>query len=180
MKAFGQNSISSILRVVLNIAGVLLIIAFVLLGISAVAYGWAVYASFQGWLPIHNGRGTISLNGNPHDWPVVLAIVVAAALWLGGAFYIIGRLKKVFDSFRRNEPFHADNADHLRGIWIAMAIMEVLKLAIIAMALPLRAPSESFKFTPDLTGWFMVFVVMVFAEVFREGAKLRDEQNLTI
>ena len=39
---------------------------------------------------------------------------------------------------------------------------------------------ESVSYSPNLTAWFAVLVVFVLAEVFREGARLRREAELTI
>jgi len=41
-----------------------------------------------------------------------------------------------------------------------------------------RAPTVHIPFNP--TAWFAVLVVFVLAEVFREGARLRREAELTI
>jgi hypothetical protein len=193
MKALGQNSISSYLRIALDIARIVLIAALVALGIGAAAYLVGVYAIGHGWITpdeLRNDHVKIEVSGdanNPLDWPTILPALIGAGISVGGALVIVDRLRAMFDSFRNNDPFRADNAGHLRVIWIALAAMELSKVVTYEMQIALTlafSPGglahRAFSFSTDLTTWFMVFILMVLAEIFREGARLRDDHDLTV
>ena len=77
------------------------------------------------------------------------------------------------------DPFHPDNVGRLRLIGLILAALELGRYAVwgISAWLPgVREVRPSFS----LTAWFSVLVVFVLAEVFREGARLRREAELTI
>jgi hypothetical protein len=193
MKALGQDSISSYLRIALDIARIVMIVGLFALAIGSTAYLGGVYAIRHGWISaalLHSDHVKVAVSGDakdPLDWPTILPALIGAGISLGGALVIVDRLRAMFDSFRNNDPFRSENSDHLRAIWIALAVIELskvvtyeLRIALTVAFSPGGMSHKSFHFSVDLTTWFMVFVLMVLAEVFREGARLRDEQTLTV
>jgi Protein of unknown function (DUF2975) len=77
------------------------------------------------------------------------------------------------------DPFHPDNVRRLRVIALVLALIEVngyLFAALDHFVLHMRKAGPSLDFTP----WFAVLVIVVLAEVFREGARLRRDAELTI
>jgi hypothetical protein len=113
--------------------------------------------------------------------------LTSAAVACGGGLIIIGRLKRLFANFTTSEPFQKDNADHLRAIWIAMAGIEIARYAIMALSGVLVASmgepaGQDFKFSlnVNMMTWGAIVILIVLADVFREGARLREEQDLTI
>lgn len=189
MKALGKGSIASIIKVGLHVAGIILWIGLVFVILAAIAYGVVLGV-------IASGFFEIDLPGDsPWEhlmWQMAIPALIAGALWMGGAILIVRRLRRLFESFSSGEPFKRENADHLRVIWITMLVMELIKIAFATVALSLVAiyglpPSDDPGVNVtvdsdgfDLTPWFSILVLIVLAEVFREGARLKEEQELTI
>ena len=81
---------------------------------------------------------------------------------------------------RAGDPFHPENVRRLRVIGLVLAGLEIGRYVVYTVgvwALP-GAEIKQPEFSP--TAWFSVLVVFVLAEVFREGARLRREAELTI
>jgi hypothetical protein len=102
-----------------------------------------------------------------------------------GSLIIVWRLRKLFDSFSSGEPFQRENATHLRVIWITMLAIEIaryLLLALTGVLLRVFEPAveANYVFAIDLSTWGSILILIVLAEVFREGARLKEEQELTI
>ena len=78
------------------------------------------------------------------------------------------------------DPFHPDNVARLRLIGLMLAGLELGRYAFWAVSAWLFAGVNRVEPSFGLTAWFSVLVVFVLAEVFREGARLRREAELTI
>jgi hypothetical protein len=83
----------------------------------------------------------------------------------------------------RGDPFHPDNVARLRWVGAAMVGLEAAAYGVRALVDQLGPRSAALRagegwFNP--TAWFAVLVVFVLAEVFREGARLRRDSELTI
>jgi hypothetical protein len=98
---------------------------------------------------------------------------------MASVLVIIGALRRIFVTLTAGDPFHPENVNRLRLIGLMLAALELGRYAVwgISAWLPwVRDVRPSFS----LTAWFSVLVVFVLAEVFREGARLRREAELTI
>jgi hypothetical protein len=192
MKALGRGSIASILKVVLDIAWVLLwvvgfIVLLVLLAYLAALTGKAL--GLFGHDPVFAWLRREGLEGAPEgplrDILLVSGLCGALLLTVGG-LVIIDRLKRLFANFVSNRPFVKENADHLRAIWAAMLTLELARFAlgaatwVLAAALTSKPYSTTVRFELRLEVWFSIFTLMVLAEVFRVGARMREEQDLTV
>jgi hypothetical protein len=94
---------------------------------------------------------------------------------------IVRSLRRIFLTLVAGDPFRPENVNRLRGVGLGLAALAALNLVVPALdawIMPGVVPPNSGW--PDLTGWFSVLVVFVLAEVFREGARLRREAELTI
>jgi hypothetical protein len=203
MKALGKGSIASIVRVGLQISWIVLWAVAAALVVAGIAYGiiLALIASGSidptlltggdGQIRVgESGDGDFSLTyDNPAGatWPVVVPALLIGGVAVGGSLVIVWRLKKLFDSFSSGEPFARENATHLRVIWITMAIIEVSRYVLMGLTAFLLAQfSEgtgeiSISVDGDrLAAWGSILILIVLAEVFREGARMKEEQELTI
>jgi len=111
-------------------------------------------------------------NMNSHMTSItLLGSAVIGGMW----FYVLSILRKVVKTLLEGDPFVPGNISRLRLIWIIIALAEILR--IITMNL-----STVGEVTLDLRPgtWFVVFVVAALAEVFRHGAELRRDAELTI
>jgi hypothetical protein len=116
--------------------------------------------------------------------PILAATLLAADLYLAGAIVIVGRLRRIFQTLIAGDPFHPDNVRRLRIIGGALAALEVGRYVFVAVgrliASDVGLSGMRLSGQVNLTTWFAVLVIVVLAEVFREGARLRGEAELTI
>jgi hypothetical protein len=182
----GRRSVSSGLAVALRIAGVFLSVIFAFAIVSAV-FGVPVSILVAiHWIPAkvlnagHNVLGT---------WTIAVPYLIYAVVVSRGALLIVRRLQRVFASFVANEPFAPDNAVHLRAIWVTLVVIEVARIAAWVLVHALTAafaPAATVSFPHaldnpiDLVRLFVIFVVLILAEVFRQGTQLREETDLTV
>ena len=197
MKALGKGSVASVVGVGLTIVHIALIVAFavvvlVLLGVAATAagvhLGWLDSLTADGDLRIDSGGVRITQSGDGVlSWPLFVLAGGAAVVALSGALVIVGRLKLLFNTFTSNQPFSRANADHLRVIWITMMVIELSKYVltggVIAGLVHFGRPEGvdmDVNFEFDLSAWAAILILIVLAEVFREGARIHEENQLTI
>jgi len=200
MKALGQGSIASIVRIGLVIAWYGLWLLAVLLGLAAIVYGAILALIANGMIDpslFEGGDGSIDAGGSGEfhftydqpgggTWPVAVPGFLIAAVAIAGSLVIVWRLRKLFDSFSTGEPFRRENATHLRVIWMTMLAIEVARYLLMALTGALVATfgephlETTFSLSVDLSTWGSILILIVLAEVFREGARLKEEQELTI
>lgn len=201
MKALGKGSIASIVEVGLTIAWIVLWVAFACWAAAMLSYGVFMALVTAGVIdPVSipnesNLRIEVpGVDGNAFenlrwtDWEIFIVGFLIAGVTIGGSLVIVSRLRRLFDSFRSGDPFRRENAQHLRVIWITMIVIElaryVISAAIVALALAFGASQgvavREVEVTVDFTTWGSILILIVFAEVFREGARLKEEQELTI
>ncbi len=174
MRALGPGSVSSILKVILDVV----YYAFWVVGVVAAVL--AIFALIAAVNPgsVHVGPapGHSLILENARDAAFQLGFAV---LYVLGTIVIVGRLRALFASLTAGDPFHPDNVAHLRIIALSLAALEVGQYGAAAVAAFAHLhPTRSWSFNP--TVWFGVLVISVLAEVFREGARLRREAELTI
>ena len=101
----------------------------------------------------------------------LLGSAVIGAMW----FFVLNILRKVVKTLLEGDPFVPDNISRLRLMWIVIALAEVLRIVMVNL-------STVGEVTLDLRPgtWFVVFVIAALAEVFRHGAELRRDAELTI
>lgn len=178
MRTLGPGSISSFLKVILDVVYFALWIAVAVMGSLALL---AILLSFN----TDFMKGVIHITGDDgkefaSNGATMAAGLIAAGLYAGGILVIVGRLRRIFVTLTAGDPFHPDNVRRLRIIGLVLAGLEVGRYVFwMASALLLPGISRG-GHGFNLTTWFSVLVVFVLAEVFREGARLRSEAELTI
>lgn len=201
MKALGKDSVASVVKVALTIAWWVLWIGLFGLVLATLGYGLLQAMIASGWIDANiltSGEGQIRVgDGSDFDlsytnpggasWPVVAPALVIGGVAIVGGLVIVGRLRRLFDSFTSGEPFRRENAAHLRAIWITMLAIEVSRYVLLgaiaalfaATGVPERA-NVDFDLHVDFSTWMSIAILIVLAEVFREGARMKEEQELTI
>lgn len=176
MRALGPGSVSSFLKIILDVVFVALWV-----GVGAVAL-MTLAALLLSFNPDLIGSITMNVGGVElvKKWPVVIGGLFAAALYLMGILVIVARLRQIFATLMAGDPFHPDNVLRLRVIGVALAGLELVRYAVWAAGVWLIPGQNKVEPNLSLTAWFSVLVVFVLAEVFREGARLRREAELTI
>ena len=175
MRALGPGSVSSFLKIILDVVYFALWVGVALLALIAIA---AVLLSFNPDL-----IPGITTDGEAIEFaqqgPLMAGALVAYGLSLGGVLVIVHSLRRIFTTLTAGDPFHPDNVNRLRLIGLVLAALELGRYAVWA-ASRLAPQIERVEPNLNLTAWFSVLVVFVLAEVFREGARLRREAELTI
>jgi hypothetical protein len=182
MRTLGPGSIASLLKIALDVA-------YAVLWASLVLVAFATAAGLLA-LPFLTGHvdGQVTLYGHPSDaaalltyWPRVLGAAVSIAAYLAMLLVILFRLRQVFATLILGDPFRPENVRRLRIVGLALIALQAAGYGVrlaLAWAMPNR--SQHLDFTINLSGWFAILVVFVLAEVFREGARLRRDAELTI
>lgn len=96
---------------------------------------------------------------------------VVAMIWL----FVLSILRKIVRTLLNGDPFIPENISRLRLIWIVIALSEIVRIIIVNI-------SGDGEMVMDIrpATWFLVFVIAALAEVFRHGAELRRDAELTI
>ena len=182
----GRGSLSSGLAIALQVARVVLSVMF------AVAVVGAAFAIPLSILVATHVVPAKVLNGAGHNtlgtWTIAVPVLVYGVVFSRGALLIVRRLQSVFASFVANEPFARDNATHLRAIWVTLVVIEIARIVawVLMHALTASFVSATVPFPPvpgdpiDPVRLFLIFVVLILAEVFRQGTQLREDSQLTV
>ena len=178
MRALGPGSVSSLLKLALDVIGftlwaalgVLVLGAFIALLLPVDLDIWKNIAADAGF------RDTLRTQG-----PLFSLGLGALAAYVGVVLWILRRVQKIFATLTAGDPFHPDNVGRLRAVGFGLAALEGVNYATrFITSWAFSDQVDRVRFSPNLTAWFAVLVVFVLAEVFREGARLRREAELTI
>lgn len=106
-----------------------------------------------------------------------VTIIIAITVFL----IVQSQLRKILQTLAAGDPFVPKNADRLRVIWGVVAIAEFLRLIGEAFIVPLfQKTTADISVSIRAEVWFLVLALAVFSEVLREGARMRQEQKLTV
>jgi len=177
MRALGPGSVSSLLKVILDVFHFVLWASVAAVVVAAVA---ALLLSFRPeLLGSHLTLDKVRIEG-PWLGPLAAATLAGIGLYLGGAIVIVGRLRRIFQTLIAGDPFHPDNVRRLRVIGGALAVLELGRYAAAGLSHLVFHGRYHVGGGVSFTTWFAVLVIVVLAEIFREGARLRGEAELTI
>lgn len=164
-----------------GVAGAACAVAFWILAIGAVAVPAAVLAFKIFGTPVvtaGEGENAIVI---PLPWAYVALVATAAFAYLAISALIFRLLQRIVATLRVGDPFHPLNVRRLHQIGAAFASVtlgvwagQFVVSRFVRGAMP--SPSLFDLITPS----FAVIIIVVIAEVFREGARLRRESELTI
>ncbi|MEO8812045.1 MAG: DUF2975 domain-containing protein [Caulobacteraceae bacterium] len=177
MRALGPGSVSSILKVILDVIHFVLWVGAASIGVGIIAVLLLSARPELVGSSIHLGR--LGVTG-PWLAPLAAAGLLAVGLYFAGAIVIVGRLRRIFQTLTAGDPFQPANVGRLRTIGATLAVLEVGRYVAAALSHVLFHGRFHFGGGASLTTWFAVLAIVVLAEVFREGARLRGEAELTI
>lgn len=166
------GSMTSLLSVALGAA--FWILALVTIAVTAVFI-------FLVFLPLEQLNLTFRDTQVPVGRAYILFGVGAACAYLGGFTLILRHLRQIVQTLRIGDPFHPANTGRLKQIGFILAV--VTGGAWIGQSLAsrlVRGAMEAPSLFDLVTPAFSVLVVTVLAQIFREGARLRRESELTI
>ena len=210
MKVMGKGSLSSFIAALIDIgwygALVLLMLAMCLLLIAPwvnpprVHVGFAAPAAFSLEPDTHHVTASpsrveqvrlegarASLMFSPRSSAMVAGGAVFLIAALGLVLWVLGQLRAVFRTLRDGRPFVADNATRLRRIGYAVILSEVVRAALTYFGMRYAMTHFSIQGlrlearpTVNIVAIVCGLIILVIAEVFREGARLDEEQSLTV
>jgi hypothetical protein len=184
MKTFGPNSVSSGLAIALKIAYVLVAL-WVATTVAGAVLSLLIFFVFTA----KSLAPPPALSYLAMTWTVGVPDVLYRLAVAIGAVAIVRGLRALFDAFAQNQPFAVDNAEHLRKIWVTLVVIEIIRIGAFIAARVLTTLYVAGVASPlpqeiaspiDLYRWFVIFVVLILAEVFRQGTRLREDTELTV
>ncbi|MEK7264556.1 MAG: DUF2975 domain-containing protein [Pseudomonadota bacterium] len=172
IRAIGKGSLASILAIGLHIVRVIVWIAFA--GVSAAIVAIPLLPPVAEWISHIDGA---SIDGNididAGDFVEVLRYFIS----FGVALYVVERLLELLKTLRFGSPFVKENAVRFRNVGVALLFGELSKIVIGILAMIFDADVDAGL---DLMIFIAIAAVFVLAEVFREGAAMKEEQDLTV
>ena len=184
MRTFGPNSVSSGLAVAIKLAYVFVAV-WVAVAVASGVVGLLVFALFTAQL--HDPPASLKFFAT--TWTIGVPDVFYRIAVAIGALGIMRSLTALFDSFAKNQPFAVGNAEYLRRIWVTLVVIEIVRIGAFTAARLLTTLYAAGDASPlpegiaspiDFYRWFMIFVVLILAEVFRQGTRLREDSELTV
>lgn len=172
IRAIGKGSLASILAIGLHIVRIIVWIVFAALSAAIVAI--PLLAPVLDWI---GGAEGVSVDGHfdidGGDFVEVLKHFIS----FGVALYVVERLLELLKTLRFGSPFVKENAVRFRNVGVALLVGELSKIVIGILAMVLDADVDA---DLDLMIFIAIAAVFVLAEVFREGARMKEEQDLTV
>ena len=156
-----------------------------LMGLNAL-YGVLVLAMFiAAWLyPAWTGTalGVRLAAGGERLFDGMRLVMVLGLTAVPLTHLVLARLLAIVDTVGLGDPFTLLNATRLRAIAWFLLTLEGLHLAIVAVA---RIASSELQGLDvgrsfSVTRWLAVLLLFVLAQVFEQGARMRDELEGTI
>ena len=167
------------------------ILAWVWLALMVVGLCIALYTTMIGIIP-----GFEKLADIPDNvitvWTGVKVIGAIIAI------LVLQELRKISKTLLRGDPFVPRNASRLRRIWMTVAIGEAVRTALMFIVMLHVWKLDDLNFANswfgNITGlnsgskviplrwevWSMVLILIVLAQVFRQGAAMREQEKLTV
>ena len=134
---------------------------------------------------LQNGQG--ELRFTPRRGPFLITTMLLAIGELAILLWVVTELRAVFRTLRDGKPFVAANARRVRHVAWALIGAELLRAGLVYftnafVATHFVADGLRFDAAPHLNlfALFNCLVILVIAEVFRAGARLDEEQSLTV
>lgn len=172
MKAIGKGSLSSLLAAGLHIVRAVLFVAFFGLCVAA-----AVLPFVPALMAIAQHVRGFEIDADSAVTAGDYVKVLNAFVGVGVALYIVNRLLEILRTLRFGSPFVRENADRFNKVGYALLFGECAKFIFLFLGAIFHA---KLKYHTELTTWIAIIAVFVLAEVFREGAKMKEEQDLTV
>lgn len=126
--------------------------------------------------------GAAEIAARPGGVAGMRAIMAVGLIGVPIAALILGRLAQIVRTVRMREPFTAANAGRVQAIAWGLLGLQVLHVAVAAIAASIATDKTPLKLGGGgtITGWLAVLLLFVLAGVFREGAAMRDDLEGTV
>jgi hypothetical protein len=125
------------------------------------------------------------LDPSPEAERVVMGLRIIAVIGLGAValnHMVLKRMLAIVGTVRQGDPFVAANVYRLQAIaWLLLAL-QLLSLAIAAVAKMISTPEHPVELDAgfSVAGWLAVFLCFVLARVFAEGTLMKEDLEGTV
>lgn len=173
MKLIGRRSVASVLRWVLGFVNIVVAFAVIVTGLMLVTS--LVIPDFA--------AGFIDgLTDNEADWRSLMlnerATFLAAFVATLSTWWVLNRLRRMFLAVNQGDAFERANVGRLQGIGLGLIGVQISAF-ILAWTVP-EGIIDDLDYSVDLGAWLGILIVFMLAEVFRQGAAMRDDQQMTV
>jgi Protein of unknown function (DUF2975) len=139
-------------------------------------------------LVLPNERWILSafkLSPSPDAERLVMAMRVIAVLGIATIplnYLVLKRLLAIVETVRAGDPFVTANAYRLEAIAWALLALQLLSIAIGAIAKSVSTPAHPLHLDAgfSITGWLAVLLTFLLARVFAQGALMREDLEATV
>ncbi len=147
------------------------------IGIPVLAIG--LMASLSGGSTEVSGIKALADGVMPGQLVIGLA---GLAVIVPGVIFICFQLRRILLTLADGDPFVPENASRLSRVGIAIAAMELIRIAVVMVVstMPTLVGDEPPRLSTQFILWISVAALFVLSQVFREGTRLRDEEKMTI
>ncbi len=135
-----------------------------------------------------------SLNGGEVALPLVeakadgvpvgrlVAALVGLVVFAPGIAYNCAQLRRILSTLAEGDPFLPENAPRLTRIAIAIGLIEIVRMASVLILAATVDLGEGYvaSININLAVWGAIVVLLILAQVFKEGTRLREEEKMTI
>jgi hypothetical protein len=146
-----------------------------------------VTASPSGVEHVHLENAHASLLFSPRSPLVVAGTAVLFIAVLALVMWVLAQLRAVFRTLRAGQPFVAANATRIRRIAYAVIVGELVRAAAVYAGMRYAMTHFSIqglrlegRWDLNIVAIIAGLIILVIAEVFREGTRLDEEQSLTV
>ncbi len=151
----------------LNLLAGVLMVGFLILAL--VAGDWVMKA-----IALEGGNPATLLRG----MRIALAIFIVS---IGVTHILLTQLRAIVDTVKSGDAFVVGNALRLKTMARALLGLELLKLAIGGVAAAaLSGTGVDMDSTFSVTPWLAILLLFVLAQVFEDGARMRDDLQGTV
>ena len=111
--------------------------------------------------------------------------IAAFTVSLFALLFAVDRTLEILKTLRAGSPFVRQNATRLARIGWALIAAQIAQFAAFVTAHMIKASSApagdvDIEFSVNLTVWIVILAVFALSEVFREGARMKKEQDYTV
>ncbi|MEM7493081.1 MAG: DUF2975 domain-containing protein [Pseudomonadota bacterium] len=112
----------------------------------------------------------------------LLTALIGLVVFAVGIAFVCSQLRRILTTLAAGDPFLPENAPRLMRIAIALGLIELIRNAVVFGFGAAGALGEgvSGKMSFNLALWGAVVVLLILAQVFKEGTRLREEEKMTI
>lgn len=112
----------------------------------------------------------------------LVAALVGLVVFAPGIAYICAKLRQILSTLAAGDPFVPENAPRLTRIAVAIGLIEVIRMCSVLVLAATVDLGEGYvaNININLAVWGAVIVLLILAQVFKEGTRLREEEKMTI